>query len=288
MRNEDIQVIPDSKKSIGQSFNWKHEDIKRIVIGKNLSSINAEAFLELIELKEIVISEDNEYFIVKDNVIFSIDGKKLVYALPVVKGKYIIPDGVEVICAYAFCYRSNITSVVIPNSVKKIKKRAFFGCHQITTIVIPDSVEEIGDEAFYRNSGNWLEAYKDISIDVDVIKKRGRGIFDFPQKTPLFYPKFPISMADNYEVGLRLAIGFCLNRDSYSDVYAKDYERFVKSQKDYILEYAKRIKVKGLVKEIKDYYERLIDEESSQMLLCQGHKNMTRKQDWIYKKNRTH
>ena len=73
MRNEDIQVIPDSKKSIGQSFDWKHEDIKRIVIGKNVSSINAEAFLELIGLKEIVISEENEYFIVKDNVIFSID-----------------------------------------------------------------------------------------------------------------------------------------------------------------------------------------------------------------------
>jgi len=56
----------------------------------------------------------------------------------------------------AFCFNSNITSVIIPNSVIKIldgsndyeSTGAFKACYGLTGIIIPDSVTGIGDYAF--------------------------------------------------------------------------------------------------------------------------------------------
>ena len=75
-----------------------------------------------------------------------IDGNKL-------EGAIVIPDGVQSVPSYAFCYQTDITSITIPDSVTSIGSYAFRDCSGLTSITIPDSVTSIGDYAFSNCSG---------------------------------------------------------------------------------------------------------------------------------------
>ena len=70
-----------------------------------------------------------------------IDGKR-------VEGAVVIPDGVQSVPSYAFCYQTDITSITIPNSVTSIGNYAFYNCSDLTSITIPDSMTSIGNYAF--------------------------------------------------------------------------------------------------------------------------------------------
>lgn len=72
--------------------------------------------------------------------------------LPSKYTQYDIPNGIEVIGAFAFAHCPNLDSVTIPSSVKNIERCAFGsfdgrGC-PIRSIVIPDGVRTIGVAAF--------------------------------------------------------------------------------------------------------------------------------------------
>lgn len=62
-------------------------------------------------------------------------------------GKFVVPNGVEVIGDFALSGRHGITSVKIPDSVVSIGENALSDI-PITEIIIPDSVKEIGIMAF--------------------------------------------------------------------------------------------------------------------------------------------
>ena len=75
-----------------------------------------------------------------------IDGRK-------VEGAIVIPDGVQSVLSYAFCYQTGITSITIPDSVTSIGDRVFYDCSGLTSVTIGDSVTSIGYQAFRNCSG---------------------------------------------------------------------------------------------------------------------------------------
>ena len=86
----------------------------------------------------------------KFGVKYSIDGKRLLKASQYLKGKYVIRDGVRVICDRAFKDCSSLESIIIPNSVASIGGNAFESCGLLVSVKIPDGVKIIGDSAFPR------------------------------------------------------------------------------------------------------------------------------------------
>ena len=60
----------------------------------------------------------------------------------------IIPNGTQVIEAYAFDSCTWLESVVIPKGVSKIEDYAFKDCSSLTTVILPFSVTEIGKYSF--------------------------------------------------------------------------------------------------------------------------------------------
>ena len=86
----------------------------------------------------------------KFGVKYSIDGKRLLKASQYLKGKYVIRDGVRVICDRAFKDCSSLESIIIPNSVTSIGDNAFESCGLLLSVKIPDGVKIIGDSAFPR------------------------------------------------------------------------------------------------------------------------------------------
>lgn len=72
-------------------------------------------------------------------------------------GKYTIPSGIEVICAYAFLGCKKITSLTIPEGVKRIEFNGLkFGYGKITRIDLPASVEYVHPEGIIGSAINTI------------------------------------------------------------------------------------------------------------------------------------
>lgn len=97
-------------------------------------------------------------------VLYSRDGKKLIgfgegevthssdyqffYHNKLIR-KYCIPEGVEVVCKYAFMECESLEEIVFPSSVVKIGDSAFYCCSNLKKVVLNDGLMCIGDFAFY-------------------------------------------------------------------------------------------------------------------------------------------
>ena len=80
---------------------------------------------------------------------YSRDGKKLLRASYYSSlREYVVREGTEVICDYAFWLCESLQSITIPNSVTSIGDGAFKMCKSLQSVTIPDSVTSIGKEAF--------------------------------------------------------------------------------------------------------------------------------------------
>lgn len=76
------------------------------------------------KINNIVMTDNNTHIKIIDNIVYSKNGKVLLYCYPAETGHVDIPEGVERIHDYAFAF-SEIDSVAIPDSVKQIGKAAF-------------------------------------------------------------------------------------------------------------------------------------------------------------------
>ena len=95
----------------------------------------------------------------KFGVKYSVDGKRLLKASQYLKGKYVIGEGVRVICDSAFKDCSSLENIIIPDSVTSIGDSAFPVCNSLKSITLPNSVTSIGWGAF-----NGCNSLKSITI----------------------------------------------------------------------------------------------------------------------------
>ena len=98
--------------------------------------------------KKITISEENEYYTVVDDVLFSKDMKTL-YWCPDTKTEYIVPDGVEYIGDRAFRDNEKLKNITFPDSLTSIGRFAFGGA-SIEEVVFPENLCDIDAYAFYN------------------------------------------------------------------------------------------------------------------------------------------
>ena len=138
--------VPDGVTSIGKKVFSGCEDLRSVTLPASVATIGDEAFAYC-WLETVEVSPSNTTVFVRDGVLFSDCGARLVLAFSP-SSEYAIPDSVTSVDATAFRYCRSLTSVTIPDSVTSIGDDAFYGCESLTSIVIPDSVTSIGDPAF--------------------------------------------------------------------------------------------------------------------------------------------
>ena len=80
-----------------------------------------------------------------------------------IEGDVVIPDGVKVISAFAFCSDDDLKTVKIPNGVKRIGKDAFMYCHNLEQITLPETLTDIEEGAF-----SYCDKLRDITIPKSV------------------------------------------------------------------------------------------------------------------------
>jgi len=163
-------IIPDTFKekpvtAIGQLAIGSCDTLEKIVIGKNLRSIDKWGIVDCRYLKAIEVDEGNEYFCSLDGVLYSKDRTKIItypnaHAAEYARdGKllkaagYAVAPGVKIVghCAFYKCY--GLEKVVLPDSVEVIEDRAFHKCEAMTDINFPEGLQAIGKDAFLACKG---------------------------------------------------------------------------------------------------------------------------------------
>ena len=154
--------LPEGLTKLEGTVFQSMSSLTTIVLPTTLSTLTHEVssqakfvFDGLSNLTTIEVKEGSPYFSAKDGVLYSADGKELVYH-PIKNGgttryKYIIPEGVETIGEYAFYKNTYLNGVVLTPSVTSIGKNAFYGCSYITSVDFArsgDTTLSIGDGAF--------------------------------------------------------------------------------------------------------------------------------------------
>ena len=119
---------------------WKDykNDIKKIVIGKEITSIGTYNFALLPNLENITFEENSQLKIIGRHAFYNSGFTNIT-----------IPASVTTIEGGAFVDCSGLTSITLPSSVISIENRAFISCANLTTVTMESSTPPtLGDEIF--------------------------------------------------------------------------------------------------------------------------------------------
>lgn len=87
------------------------------------------------------------------------------------KKSYTVPDGVEEIAEYAFCWGKELEEVILSDSVKKIGSGAFAGCTALKRVRLPEGLKRLYAETFDR-----CESLEQIELPAS-LQEIGSGAF---------------------------------------------------------------------------------------------------------------
>ena len=155
-------ILSDNVRILGGNGTLS-TNLETLTIGKGLQSIEEGSFGygtgAGAYLRQITIADDNPYFKVVDNILYSKDGKILVKYPALREGTdFTIDSTVEKIWGYAFENTQKLKNVVIPDNVTEILVRAFY-LSSVTSVDIGTGVQTIPEDAFM--------ASKLTSVDLD-------------------------------------------------------------------------------------------------------------------------
>ena len=157
--------LPDSLEYLGHGV-FKDTNVKKIKIPENLKHIKDGAFSNVVE--EIELDDENDYYTIVDDALFTADEKTLVYyphkpieynnKTQVKTIDLIIPDGCEHIGSEAIgC--EQISNIEFPSTLKEIGPAAFSSCGFIKKLDFPSSLKSIGSGAFLNAIGGEVEIH---------------------------------------------------------------------------------------------------------------------------------
>lgn len=144
--------------------------ITKIEIPKSISQINSTCFELCRELQTIIISSENEHFIVDEGALYSYD-QKILYRLPFESmvsdidrnvriysdscfscctfTRFYFPKNTESVGMGLFSHCEDLKRVGMKNlKISYIPNRFFIGCVKLEYVEFPDDYTSIGDQAF--------------------------------------------------------------------------------------------------------------------------------------------
>ena len=134
--------------TLGVQFCGKGDSLKKIVFNNNKTHYTYHNFADATAWVITEIGENNTTNYVEDNVLYSIDKKKLIKVPTGRTGTFVIPETVENIDGgLGNC--SKITEVVMNNTISSIPAYGFRGCSSLSVLTIGESVTNAGTYAFF-------------------------------------------------------------------------------------------------------------------------------------------
>ena len=127
--------LPDSVAEIGADAFMRCDELHTLTIPAALQVFDTSIVSACPKLQNLLVSDKNTLYRSVDGVLFSADGKTLVYYLPTRSAEtYTVPNGTQKIAEGAFSGNTFLTEVTIPTSVALIDRNAFSGCKALKTV----------------------------------------------------------------------------------------------------------------------------------------------------------
>lgn len=144
-------VLPKSLKALEQYAFANCKSLSSTInLPQNLSTFYADVFENSILVKNVKLDPQNPFFKEIDGMIYTYDGKKLVYANPWFSEShsmdYYMPKGATTL-GYKSFNNAYFNFLSIPEGVEEIQDGAFYHS-DIKTLVLPSTVNKIGEYAF--------------------------------------------------------------------------------------------------------------------------------------------
>ena len=148
---ENLEIINLPKSLIvveDWAFSYNHK-LSKIHFYENVRSIGNCVFFDCPNLKEIGVSQNNNYFVSENDVLFNKSKTTLIcYPAGKTEPKYSIPESVVSVEQAVFAFCKSIQEVVISNNIKEISLWMFRECSSLECVTIPSSVTSIDIGAF--------------------------------------------------------------------------------------------------------------------------------------------
>lgn len=152
-------TLPDGLETIGDNAFYQCSALSAITFPETLTAIGAKAFMYCSSLESISIpaavqtmegssfgmceklaniemAPDNANYVLVDGVIYNADQTMLLYYPSGKAGtEYVVPDGVKIICPYAFS-ANRLASITLPESVKIVEEDAIYDCENLTDLIV--------------------------------------------------------------------------------------------------------------------------------------------------------
>ena len=142
-------VIPNGVKEIGLFAFENCSNLATIAIPESVVFMRGAPFKRCRSLKSIDVAEKHSKYRSIEGVLFSKDGELLFkYPEGIEREKYVVPDGVRVLCEDAFANNVSLTEIVLPESLQSVSGGAFEYCASLKSLRIPDGVTAVHREAF--------------------------------------------------------------------------------------------------------------------------------------------
>ena len=142
--------LPQSLMSIGSGAFDNCTSLISVELPDN-AIISSDTFKECKNLSDIVISDTNNNYIVKNGILYNKNMTRILcYPAGIKDTEFSVPDTVKTIGDFAFYGAKVLESINIPDSVTNIGTDAFGECSGLKEAVIPDSVTSMGEAVFYK------------------------------------------------------------------------------------------------------------------------------------------
>lgn len=163
-------VVRDSVESI--RFYPANSRITSMKFGKNMDGAYLNCLSMHKKLKSISASTKNKRIKIKDNVVYSRDGKKI-YGSCRKKGKYKMPSTVTRVDEYAFA-GSGLEEVVLSRRLERVPSYLFAYCKDLKKVTYGERTSEICYGAFYESGLETLklpEGVRSIDLRIQTFQK---------------------------------------------------------------------------------------------------------------------
>ena len=123
-------VVNNNIEKIGYEAFKNNKTVKELFIGKNVNTIDERALTQCSALELIHVDPGNRNYQSKDGILYSKDGKRLIYVprKKTTRGLFVVDKMVEEICTRAFFGVEHIKAIYVGKNVKRINEMAFCEC----------------------------------------------------------------------------------------------------------------------------------------------------------------